>query len=169
VLAGVAAAIINQPRNAAIAGSGIVIGLIVVISLMNSAGVGSSTVAHWETSEVFSTTTPVQEVPISLVRRGRARPVSADVDLRGIGSLVIAVDLDLVDGAAMHYDAAIIDPQNDEVFRDEIGTEYFMQGRLLLRLGAKHFRSGEYGFVIDSTDRGGIVQTIARGTFYVQR
>jgi hypothetical protein len=168
--AGIATAIVNQPRNAAIAGGGIIIGLIVVISLMNSAGVvGSSTVAHWETSDVFSTTTPVQEVPIALVRRGRTRPVSGDIDLGGIGSLVIAVDLDPVDGAAMNYDAVIIDPQDKEIFRDRIDTGYFMEGRLLLRLESKHFRSGEYGLVIDSTDRGGIVRTIARGTIYVTR
>jgi hypothetical protein len=168
--AGIANAAARQPRNAAIAGAGIVIGLVVLFSMMNKAGVvGPSPVAEWETSEVFSTATPVQEVAISVLRRGKSRPVSTDLDLRRIGSIVVAIDLDQIDGLARTYDAVIADPDGNEIFRDEISTACFMDGRLLLRLSARHFKTGEYRFIIDSTDQGGIARVIARGTFNVKR
>ena len=128
-----------------------------------------STVAHWATSEVFTSKVPVQEVSVSLVRSGRSKSAHSEIDLAGIAALVIAVDLDRISRWAPHYEAVIIDPEGSEMFRSEIDPAYFDDGRFMLQLVTQHFRSGDYTIRIDAEDDSGVVSPVARGTFSATR
>ena len=92
-----------------------------------------------------------------------------EVDLTRVGSLVMAIDLDRVRGRAIYYDMVLLDFIGDEIFRDEIGEEYFDEGRFLLRIKSKHFQSGEYTIEIEGSDQSGIVSVLARGTIDITR
>jgi hypothetical protein len=145
-------------------GVALVTGVAIFISHLS----GPLEVADRATSEVIDSSTPVQEIAVARARRS-GQPPHTEVDLTRVGSLVMAIDLDRVRSRAIYYDMVLLDFTGDEIFRDEIGEEYFDEGRFLLRIKSKHFQSGGYTIEIEGTDQSGIVSVLARGTIDVTR
>jgi hypothetical protein len=149
--------------------------LLLLIVVIVAAGVARGRrLAAWAPVDVVESRDPLQELPVRIARKGQplAPPETYDavLDLAGISSLVLGVDLDYVPKGADHYDAVLRDAEGTERFRDRIAEDYFAEGRFMLRLFARRIRAGDYSLEVEAFETAtGEGRAVAAAWFQVER
>jgi hypothetical protein len=130
-------------------------------------------VAAWAPIDVVSSRDPLQELPIRRATRdGTVRPAQtydAVLDLKSIDELVVGVDLDRIAKSASGHEAVIRTQDGVERFREAIPSDYFSEGRFMLRLFARRFPPGDYFLEIEVPDATGEARVVAASWFQVVR
>jgi hypothetical protein len=163
---------IARPRSAIIFGSVVLLAAAAVIYMLVFSGDKEiSPVAGWEPLNVIETRVPLQEVIIRKMRNGRiarARGTDVTLDFRGIGKLVIAVDLDFIKGNQSPYEVIVRDPAGTNVFQEQIPQLYLDDGRFFLRLIPDQFEPDQtYKLELVSHRADGSMRVIAESVFDV--
>jgi hypothetical protein len=148
--------------------------LLVVAALVILTVARSHRVAQWAPLDVVSSRDPLQELPIRIAGRdGVVRPASthdAVLDMKRISTLVVGVDLKRIQPAPGGNAVVIRNEKGEERFRGMIASQYFTDGRFMLRLFARQFPAGVYWLEIEGMDdSGNDARVVAASWFEVLR
>jgi len=167
-----ALAFLSRPRNAIIVGSAALLVAAAIVAAVFFMGSEQERLnAGWEPLDVIKTRTPLQEVIIRKMHRGRIAAASgpdATLDFRGVDRLVIAVDLDFIKGKSSPHELIVRNPEGLNVFQEPIPQIYLDDGRFFLRLVPKQFDMGQmYKLELITHRADQSVYTIAESVFDV--
>jgi len=163
---------LSRPKNAIIVGSAaLLVAAAIVFAVFFSGSEQERLNAGWEPLDVIKTRTPLQEVVIRKIQRGRipgAPGADVTLDFRGVDRLVIAVDLDFIKGKTSPHELIVRNPEGLNVFQEPIPQIYLDDGRFFLRLVPKQFDMGQmYKLELITHRADQSVYTIAESVFDV--
>lgn len=150
-------------------GLGVLGAVIVVLVVIEIAS--ARRVAQWAPVDVVDSRDPLQDVPIRLASSDGVVPPAqtydAVLDLKSIDYLVVGVDLDYLPRRGSQRDVVIRNADGAERFRDRVPESYFTEGRFMLRLFSRQFRSGDYTLEIEALEENGERRVVAASWFQV--
>ena len=158
-------------RYGVLAGVVILIGAMVFMSQNSTVALPFSRTAGWAAPGVVDTRVPLQEVPVRPVRRDANAPEEpgARLDLAGLRSFVIGIDLDYLDETAMSYQLILKDFVDQVVWSEEIPEAFVSDGRALVKLNTRRFDEGIHQIVVEAHESDGSTTLVSQGTFEIYR